>query len=132
MALMLPDSVEWVLEMLGFDWPTANEDKLRESAQVWRDFADQVEELHYRGASAANGVLSSNSGDSIDAFGKTWEKFSGGGGGYLADAATAARLIAAAFDAAAVIVITCKIAVIAQLVALAVELIAAQAAAPFT
>ncbi|MGW4380410.1 WXG100-like domain-containing protein, partial [Kitasatospora sp. NPDC004531] len=130
---MLPDSVEWVLEMLGFDWPTADEDKLRESAQVWRDFADQVEELHYRGAGIANNVLATNSGDSIDAFGKTWEKFSGGGSdGYLADAAMASRLIAAAFDAAAVIVVTCKIAVIAQLVALAVELIAAQAAAPFT
>ncbi|MFI1519190.1 toxin glutamine deamidase domain-containing protein [Kitasatospora cineracea] len=129
---MLPDSVEWVLEMLGFDWPTADEDKLMESAQVWRDFADQVEELHYRAAGAANNVLASNAGDSIDAFGRTWEKFSGGGSGYLADAAMAARLIAAAFDAAAVIVITCKVAVIAQLVALAVELIAAQAAAPFT
>ncbi|WP_268762404.1 toxin glutamine deamidase domain-containing protein [Kitasatospora griseola] len=130
---MLPDSVEWVLEMLGFDWPTADEDKLRESAQVWRDFADQVDELHYRGVSAANGVLSSNSGDSVDAFRATWGKFSGGGSdGYLADAAMAARLIAGAFEAAAVIVVTCKVAVIAQLVALAVELIAAQAAAPFT
>ncbi|MEV7120997.1 toxin glutamine deamidase domain-containing protein [Kitasatospora griseola] len=130
---MLPDSVEWVLEMLGFDWPTADEDKLRESAQVWRDFADQVDELHYRGVSAANGVLSSNSGDSVEAFRATWGKFSGGGSdGYLADAAMAARLIAGAFDAAAVIVVTCKVAVIAQLVALAVELIAAQAAAPFT
>ncbi|MFJ8443037.1 toxin glutamine deamidase domain-containing protein [Kitasatospora griseola] len=130
---MLPDSVEWVLEMLGFDWPTADEDKLRESAQVWRDFADQVDELHYRGASAANGVLSSNSGDSVDAFRAAWGKFSGGGSdGYLADAALAARLIAGAFEAAAVIVVTCKVAVIAQLVALAVELIAAQAAAPFT
>ncbi|MEV7121042.1 toxin glutamine deamidase domain-containing protein [Kitasatospora griseola] len=133
MSLMLPDSVEWVLEMLGFDWPTADEDKLRESARVWRDFADQVDELHYRGVSAANGVLSSNSGDSVEAFRATWGKFSGGGSdGYLADAAMAARLIAGAFDAAAVIVVTCKVAVIAQLVALAVELIAAQAAAPFT
>ncbi|MFJ8042309.1 PE-PGRS family protein, partial [Kitasatospora sp. NPDC096147] len=71
MSLMLPDSVEWVLEMLGFDWPTADEDKLRESAQVWRDFADQVEELHYRAAGAASNVLASNAGDSIDAFGKS-------------------------------------------------------------
>ncbi|WP_246511840.1 toxin glutamine deamidase domain-containing protein [Kitasatospora gansuensis] len=130
---MLPDSVEWVLEMLGFDWPKADEDKLMESAQVWRDFADTVDELHYRAAGAANNVRSANSGDSIEAFGKAWEKFSAGGSdGYLADAATASRLIAAAFDAAAMIVIACKIAVIAQLVVLAVEIIAAQAAAPFT
>ncbi|WP_157531744.1 PE-PGRS family protein [Kitasatospora sp. Root107] len=119
--------------MLGFDWPKADEDKLMESAQVWRDFADTVDELHYRAAGAANNVRSANSGDSIEAFGKAWEKFSAGGSdGYLADAATASRLIAAAFDAAAMIVIACKIAVIAQLVLLAVEIIAAQAAAPFT
>ncbi|MFJ1705053.1 toxin glutamine deamidase domain-containing protein [Kitasatospora sp. NPDC088346] len=129
---MLPDSVEWVLEMLGFDWPKADEDKLRECAQVWRDFADQVDELNYRALNAANTVRSANSGDSVDAFGRAFDKFSTGGDGYLADAATAARLIATTFDAAAVIVITCKIAVIAQLVMLAVEIIAAQAAAPFT
>ncbi|WP_371503485.1 toxin glutamine deamidase domain-containing protein [Kitasatospora sp. NBC_00374] len=129
---MLPGSVEWVLEMLGFDWPKADEDKLRECAQVWRDFADQVDELNYRALSAANTVRSANSGDSVDAFGKAFDKFSTGGDGYLADAAMAARLIATTFDAAAVIVITCKIAVIAQLVILAAEIIAAQAAAPFT
>nr|WP_257019525.1 toxin glutamine deamidase domain-containing protein [Streptomyces sp. TLI_235] len=129
---MLPDGLEWVLEMLGFDWPKADEDKLRECAQVWRDFADQVDELNYQALSAANSVRSANSGDSIDAFGKAFDKFSTGGDGYLADAATASRLIAAAFDAAAVIVITCKIAVIAQIVILAAEIIAAQAAAPFT
>ncbi|WP_263108132.1 toxin glutamine deamidase domain-containing protein [Kitasatospora sp. DSM 101779] len=129
---MLPDGLEWVLEMLGFDWPKADEDKMRECAQVWRDFADQVDELNYRALSAANSVRSANSGDSVDAFGKAFDKFSTGGDGYLADAAQAARLIAAAFEAAAVIVITCKIAVIAQLVILAAEIIAAQAAAPFT
>ncbi|WP_405015541.1 toxin glutamine deamidase domain-containing protein [Kitasatospora sp. NBC_01539] len=129
---MLPDGVEWVLEMLGFDWPKADEDKLRECAQVWRDFADQVDDLNYRALSAANSVRSANSGDSIEAFGTAFDKFTTGGDGYLADAATAARLIAAAFEAAAVIVVVCKIAVITQLVILAAELIAAQAAAPFT
>ncbi|MFJ1751847.1 toxin glutamine deamidase domain-containing protein [Kitasatospora sp. NPDC088134] len=130
--MMLPDGLEWVLEMLGFDWPKADEDKLRECAQVWRDFADQVDEINYQALSAASSVRSANLGDDIDAFGKAFDKFTTGGDGYLADAAQAARLIAMAFDAAAMIVVACKIAVIAQLVILAAEIIAAQAAAPFT
>ncbi|MFB7948387.1 toxin glutamine deamidase domain-containing protein [Kitasatospora phosalacinea] len=129
---MLPGPLEWVLEMLGFDWPKADEDKLRECAQVWRDFADRVDEVNQQALTAANSIRSANAGDDIDAFGRTFDKFSTGGDGYLADAAYAARLIATAFDAAAMIVVTCKIAVIAQLAILATEIIAAQGAALFT
>ncbi|WP_258018299.1 toxin glutamine deamidase domain-containing protein [Streptomyces noursei] len=130
---MLPDALEWVLEMLGFNWPTADEDKLRESAQQWRNFASGVEELQQRGVTAAGNVVSQNSGDSIDGFNTTWEKFNGGSGsGYFADARTAAETIAVALDVAAGLVIGMKVAVIAQLAILAAEIIAAQAAAPFT
>ncbi|MFE1322655.1 toxin glutamine deamidase domain-containing protein [Kitasatospora phosalacinea] len=130
--MMLPGPLEWVLEMLGFDWPKADEDKLRECAQAWRDFADRVDEVNQQALTAANSIRSANAGDDIDAFGRTFDKFSTGGDGYLADAAYAARLIATAFDAAAMIVVTCKIAVIAQLAILATEIIAAQGAALFT
>ncbi|GLW67706.1 hypothetical protein Kpho02_00050 [Kitasatospora phosalacinea] len=129
---MLPGPLEWVLEMLGFDWPKADEDKLRECAQVWRDFADRVDEVNQQALTAANSIRSTNAGDDVDAFGRTFDKFSTGGDGYLSDAAYAARLIATAFDAAAMIVVTCKIAVIAQLAILATEIIAAQGAALFT
>ncbi|WP_078971500.1 hypothetical protein, partial [Streptomyces chattanoogensis] len=132
MSLMLPDWAEWVLEMLGFDWPTGDEDKMHESAEKWREFARVVEELQAEGVSAAGNVLSANSGDSIEGFSKTWEKFSGSGSGYLDDARTAAELIAFALDAGAVVIVGMKIAVIAQLAILAAEIIAAQAAAPFT
>src|SRR6478609_1472602 len=130
--MMLPEPLEWVLEMLGFDWPKADEDKLRECAQIWRDFADRVDEVNQQALSAANSVRSANAGDDIDAFGRAFDKFSTGGDGYLADMAFASRLIATAFDAAAMIVVACKIAVIAQLVILATEIIAAQGAALFT
>ncbi|UQA95491.1 toxin glutamine deamidase domain-containing protein [Streptomyces halobius] len=128
---MLPNSVEWVLEMLGFNWPTADEDKLIECAQVWRQFAAEVEGHQSRGATYAANVLGANAGDSVEGFSKAWEKFSGGSG-YFDDAAQAAEVIAFTFEAAAALVIGMKIAVITQLVILAAEIIAAQAAAPFT
>ena len=132
MSLMLPDWAEWVLEMLGFDWPTGDEDKMMESAQQWRTFAAAVEQLQSEGVTAAGNVLSSNTGDSIDGFSKTWEKFSGTGSGYLDDARNVSEMIAIALDVGAGIIIGMKVAVIAQLAILAAEIIAAQAAAPFT
>ncbi|MER5752744.1 toxin glutamine deamidase domain-containing protein [Streptomyces sp. NPDC002088] len=132
-AMMLPDELEWVLEMLGYHWPTANEDKLRDSAALWRKFGDDVTGLHTSANASARQVVAHNAGESIDAFTKTYAKFDGGGGdGYLANAAQAAYIIANVMEACAYLVEFAKWAVIAQLIALAIEIAAAQAAAPFT
>ncbi|MEU0744412.1 toxin glutamine deamidase domain-containing protein [Streptomyces sp. NPDC006134] len=133
--MMLPDELEWVLQMLGYNWPTADEDKLRESAQLWRTFGDDVTGLHTAANASARTVIAHNAGESIDAFTKTYAKFdggSGGGDGYLADAAQAAYIIASVLEACAYLVEFAKWAVIAQLIALAIEIAAAQVAAPFT
>ncbi|MGP2440131.1 toxin glutamine deamidase domain-containing protein [Streptomyces sp. JW3] len=132
--MMLPDELEWVLEMLGYRWPTADEDKLRESAQLWRQFGDDVTQLHTAANTSARTVTAHNAGESIDAFTKVYAKFDGGSGGdgYLADAAQAAHIIAGVMDACAYLVEFAKWAVIAQLIALAIEIAAAQLAAPFT
>lgn len=117
--------------MLGFNWPHADEDKMMECAQVWRDFAAEIAEHQARGRTYASNVLGENSGDSIEGFSKAWEKL-GGNSGYLNDAREAAEIIAFTFEAAAMLVLGMKVAVIVQLVILATEIIAAQAAAPFT
>ncbi|MGC9542590.1 toxin glutamine deamidase domain-containing protein [Streptomyces sp. UG1] len=132
--MMLPDELEWVLEMLGFHWPTANEDKLRDSADVWRKFGDDVRGLHTKANTSARQVVAHNAGESIDKFSKTYEKFDAGNGsdGYLANAAEAAYLIANVLESCAYLVEFAKWAVIAQLIALAIEIAAAHAAAPFT
>ncbi|MCM2579844.1 WXG100-like domain-containing protein [Streptomyces meridianus] len=132
MSLTLPGELVWVLDLLGYNWPEADEEKLHEVAQTWRDFATTISELEYRAVTASNEVVAANSGEAIEAFTETWNEFGGGSGGHLQDAQTAALAIAFAFDAAAVAVLAGKIAVIAQLVILACEIIAAQAAAPFT
>ncbi|WP_437050419.1 toxin glutamine deamidase domain-containing protein [Streptomyces sp. enrichment culture] len=133
--MMLPDELEWVLQMLGYNWPTADEDKLRESAQLWRTFGDDVTGLHTAANASARTVVAHNAGESIDAFTKAYAKFDGGSGGsdgYLADAAQAAYIIANVLESCAYLVEFAKWAVIAQLIALAIEIAAAQVAAPFT
>ncbi|MFG2213125.1 PE-PGRS family protein [Streptomyces sp. NPDC048638] len=135
MSLTLPESVTWVMELLGYDWPGADEDKLFECASIWRTFAEQANQALSAGTSASNEVLGANSGEAIEGFSKEWGAFAGTGDSgdhYLRDAAAAAETIALAFDAAAIAVIAGKVAVIAQLIVLAVEIIAAQASAPFT
>ncbi|WP_030676680.1 hypothetical protein [Streptomyces rimosus] len=134
MSLTLPSEVAWVLGLLGYDWPEADEDALFKCAETWRTFAAQVEQSSSQGTSAANEVVAANTGEAVEGFSKEWGAFSGSSGSdhYLRDAQLAAEVIALAFDAAAIAVLTGKIAIIAQLVMLAVELIAAQAAAPFT
>ncbi|MER5947739.1 PE-PGRS family protein [Streptomyces sp. NPDC001904] len=132
MALMLPSEIEWVLDLLGYSWPDANEDKIHEAAQAWREFAQAVRQAQGTGTGAAQTVFGANSGEAVESFGEAWQKFSGAGGGYLEDAAQAAEILAFALDAVALVVVGSKIAVIAQLIALAIEIAAAQAAAPFT
>ncbi len=135
MSIQLPGGVDWVLDLLGFNWPNADEDLLFECAQVWRNFAEAVNQANSDGSTAAGTVFSANSGEAVEGFSKEWGAYNGGAGGgdnYLRDAAMAAEVIALAFDAAALAVIAGKIAVIVQLVITAAELIAAQAAAPFT
>lgn len=130
--IMLDPKLAWVLEMLGYRWPTGNEDKLRSSAMVWRSFAADVEQIQVAGVHSAGNVLSENSGPAIEGFQESWKKFSGNGSGYLDDARKGAEMIAVTLETAAMVITALKLAVIIQLIALAVQIIAAAAAAPFT
>ncbi len=134
MSIMIPDELDWVLDILGYSWPNIDEDKLFACAQAWRDFANEVSDAETDGSTAANAVVSANSGEAIEKFSESWGKFTGGFGhdSYLTDARVASEVIAGAFDGAAAAVIAGKAAVIAQLIALAAEIIAAQASAVFT
>ncbi|MFF3908450.1 PE-PGRS family protein [Streptomyces sp. NPDC001848] len=134
MSLTLPSELVWVLDLLGYSWPEADEEALHEVAEAWRSFGRQLEEIEAQGERFARTVVAVNVGTAVDGFSKAWGAYTGVGGEdrYIPDAKTACEVIALAFDAAAVAVLTAKLAVIAQLVALALEIIAAQASAPFT
>ncbi|WP_138899442.1 hypothetical protein, partial [Streptomyces chryseus] len=130
--MMLPDELEWVLKMLGYNWPTANEDLLRDSAALWRKFGDDAQKLRIRADTSARTVVAHNGGESIDKFTTHYKKFSDGSDGYLANASEAAYIIANAFEAAAYIVEFAKYAIIVQLIALAIQIAAAAAASIVT
>jgi hypothetical protein len=134
MALTLPDELAWVLDLLGYSWPEADEDALHEVAVTWRSFGKTLEDIQTYGEGCARTVVASNVGTAVDGFTKAWGAYTGANSEdkYLPDAKTACEVIAFAFDVAAAAVLTAKLAVIAQLIALAVEIIAAQASAPFT
>ncbi|MGX1886341.1 toxin glutamine deamidase domain-containing protein [Streptomyces sp. NPDC055287] len=130
--MMLPDELEWVLKMLGYNWPTANEDLLRDSAALWRKFGDDAQKLRTRADTSARTVVAHNAGESIDKFTTHYKKFSDGSDGYLANASEAAYIIANTFEAAAYLVEFAKYAVIVQLIALAIQIAAAAAASIVT
>ncbi|WP_063806658.1 hypothetical protein [Streptomyces regalis] len=134
MSLTLPGELVWVLDLLGYSWPEADEEALHKVAETWRAFGEELEEIQRDGEGLARTVVAHNFGMAVEGFSKDWGAYTGANGEdrYLPDAKTACDVIAFAFDAAAVAVLTAKLAVIAQLVALAIEIIAAQAAAPFT
>lgn len=127
---MLPNEVDWILDLLGFQWPNVDEDKMRDAAEAWSAFAASVRTHQQDGNTAANAVRGANSGEAIEAFGDHWKKL--GQDGYLDDAADAAEVLALVLQAVATIVMVMKLAVAVQLLALAVELATAQAAAPVT
>ncbi|MGX7757333.1 WXG100-like domain-containing protein [Streptomyces angustmyceticus] len=129
-TIMLPVEVDWVLDLLGFQWPNIDEDKMRDAAEAWSSFAASVRAAQQRGEGATQAVRGANSGEAIEAFESKWKKFSGDG--FLDESAEAAEALAIVLQIVATIIMVMKIAVIAQLIALAFEFAAAQAAAPVT
>ncbi|MFI9078268.1 hypothetical protein ACIGW8_17575 [Streptomyces sioyaensis] len=129
-TIMLPVEVDWVLDLLGFQWPNINEDKMRDAAEAWSNFAASVRSAQQQGDGAASTVRGANTGDAIEAFDNKWKKFSGDG--FLDESAEAAEALAIVLQIVATIIMVMKLAVIAQLIALAFEFAAAQAAAPVT
>ncbi|RXS84525.1 hypothetical protein EST92_10950 [Streptomyces sp. TM32] len=129
-TIMLPVEVDWVLDLLGFQWPNIDEDKMRDAAEAWSSFAASVRAAQQQGESATQVVRGANSGEAIEAFENKWKKFSGGG--FLDESAEAAEALAIVLQIVATIIMVMKLAVIAQLIALAFEFAAAQAAAPVT
>ncbi|MCX9193441.1 hypothetical protein C3Y87_18975 [Carbonactinospora thermoautotrophica] len=114
MSILLPGELVTVLDLLGFTWPQADEDKLEDCARAWRDFADEVEHVLADADRVARAVVAENHGASIAAFEDYWPRL-GGGSGQLCEAADAARLVAEVLEGFADAVRVAKGLVLAQL-----------------
>jgi hypothetical protein len=129
MGVVLPDALAFVLNMIGVDWPNIDEDDLRSGADELRQLSSELTSNTGDAKGQIEQLLSANSSASLDRFNALWQKLASG---HLPQLAEGLNLVATGLDASAVLVTGMKLGAIVQLGILAAEIIADQAAAPFT
>jgi hypothetical protein len=129
MGIVLPDALAWVLNLIGIDWPNIDEDQLKSAATELRTISGELKGNTGDAQSDIAQMLGANSSQSLELFEALWNKVAAG---HLPQLAEGMNLLADGLDVSAVVVIGLKVAAIAQLAILAAEIIADQAAAPFT
>ncbi|RKE20220.1 hypothetical protein [Streptomyces sp. TLI_171] len=129
MGVVLPGELAWVLDLIGVNWPNVDEDEYREMADELRDLAATLTSDGQQIESSVQEFLGINEGAGVAAFQAHWDKVIGT---HMPQVAQAIELFAYGLDGAALVITGAKIAALVQLGILAAEVIAAQAAAPFT
>ncbi|MFJ8821739.1 hypothetical protein ACIREE_08135 [Streptomyces sp. NPDC102467] len=90
---------EILQDVTGMWWPAADEDGLRDAAQAWRDFADDIEDVTAAANKTARGIITHNKGVAISAFDDPfWRRYYYDGRGWLQDMIDGARDMAKALD----------------------------------
>jgi uncharacterized protein YukE len=123
MSIMLPSDLAWVLNLLGFPWINVDEDKLRACAVADRKLAAQADTAKGHTDVAITTVVTRNKGKTASAFQAHGQKVSV----HLDRLKQVYNLTADALDLIADVIEGAKLAVIAQLTALAFEIAAAAA-----
>ncbi|MFC7342248.1 hypothetical protein [Saccharopolyspora griseoalba] len=133
MSIEMPDEVKWLLPIVvGQSWPEGDEDAMRRMADAWRAAADGIEQVRDSangGAAQAGGAMT---GKTAEAFDELWKDIGEGGEAALPKLKEACEKLAKSCDDAALDVEHTKLTIIASLIALAIQLAAMAAAAPFT
>ncbi|MGW4381031.1 WXG100-like domain-containing protein [Kitasatospora sp. NPDC004531] len=129
MAIELPGEVVEFLSFIGINWPTVNEDKVREFGAHVREFAQNVESVHEQSTSTVRQLGQAYEGASYEALLAKWASLSES---HLNELVRACHVVADALDVAADVIVAMKIETIGELVALAAAFIADQAAAVAT
>ncbi|MEV5381654.1 hypothetical protein [Streptomyces sp. NPDC052721] len=122
-----------VQDLTGMWWPDADEEGLRDAAKVWRNFADDVDDVTSGANKAARSIIEHNKGEAISAFDDPyWRRYYHDGQGWLKDLADAARDMAKALDAYADAVHSAKKKLEHELEIVGATLVAGTALAIFT
>ncbi|WP_435838259.1 DUF6531 domain-containing protein [Streptomyces chrestomyceticus] len=130
MGVVLPGWAEEILDIIGVSWPNVDEDDYREMATAMREFAGDINDGAGQAHEAVQALVSSaGGGQAAEALNAHWGKVNGT---HLTKLAHCGELAATALDGVAVLIEGAKLGAIVQLGILAAEVIAAQAAAPFT
>ncbi|WP_278694097.1 hypothetical protein [Arachnia propionica] len=131
MAIMLPGEVSYLLNMLGFEWPEGNEDRIFDYATRWMTYAGEVGSANQLAGQAKTHALTNNSGPAMTAFQQAFDEAEG-----VRDVAEklalAGTLTGGCLLLVGVAVIALKIAFVVNLVLLAIQIAEAVAAAAAT
>ncbi|EWM14652.1 LigA protein [Kutzneria sp. 744] len=125
-GVTLPSEVTWVLDLIGVEWPNIDEDELRSAADQLRELGSELSSNNGDAKSEIEEMLGVNSAESLEIFEALWKKLAEG---HLQQLGEGMDLLATGLDIAAVVIMAMKLAAIVQLVILAAEIIADQAAA---
>jgi uncharacterized protein YukE len=122
----LPGPVVNFLNVIGVEWPYINEDSLHEFGSVVREFGQAVQNTHQDATNTVKAMGESWKGAAYDKLNDRWTRMSSA---HVNDIVDGCSVLADACDVAAGYIVGQKIEAIAQLVEMAVEFFADQAAA---
>jgi hypothetical protein len=119
MGIELPPELADVAAQTGVKWPEADEDKMRETAQVWRETGARLTTLISDADGTARTALGTTSGESADAARKHWGTYVQPDTGKLTSMARGCTNAADQLDHAATQVADAKLAIVQNLIPLA-------------
>ncbi|MGK4580346.1 WXG100 family type VII secretion target [Kitasatospora sp. HPMI-4] len=129
MAIELPGEVVSFLSFLGINWPTVNEDRVREFASHVREFAENIDSAHRDSTATLQRLGEAYQGASYEALLAKWAQLSDS---HMNELVQSCHVVATALDAAAEVIVAMKVETIAELVVMAAAFVADQAAAVAT
>ena len=129
MAIELPGPAVDLLQFFGINWPTINEDSVRELAGHVRQFAQNMDSVHQDASGTIQNMGNAYQGASLVALLDMWANKSSR---HLQELTEACHVVASALEAGAEVIVGMKWAAIGELAALAVSFVADQAAAVAT
>ena len=129
MAIELPGPVADFLGFIGISWPRVNEDKVREFGEHVAQFAAELRATHEGAGGTIRQLGSAYEGEGYEQLLAAWGRMSSE---HMDELLTACDVVSTAMGIAADVVVGMKLEAIGELVVLAAQFIAAQAAAVAT
>lgn len=130
MGIEIPSEITWLFPIVvGQSWPEGDETALRRMADAYRTAGEGVKAVIDEANGAASTVVSSQTGQAVQAFQDYWKKFADGDEAYLPKLQKICEQLAESCDSTALEVEYTKLSIIASLIALAIEIAALIAAA---
>ncbi|MEK8104357.1 hypothetical protein NKG94_02855 [Micromonospora sp. M12] len=72
MGLQLPGELVSILGILGYDWPTSDEQRLFQLGQLWVEFAPKMEAAGAAALASGSAYWENNQGEAAQAFQAWW------------------------------------------------------------